>query len=145
MRFLLLVFAAAFACPTAAQTLDKVRKTGVITLGYIDGAAPFSYADANGEPQGYSVDLCRAAADAIATQLKRSSLKTRWVKLTIQNRIDAVRRGQVDIECGTTTWTLARQRLVDSAWSPSSTVAAFSPRSMRRWRASTISAASASR
>ena len=113
MRFLLLVLTAVLACPAAAQTLDKVRKTGVITLGYIDGAAPFSYADANGEPQGYSVDLCRAVADAIATQLKRAPLKTRWVKLTIQNRIDAVRRGQVDLECSTTTWTLARQRLVD--------------------------------
>src|SRR3954467_8428289 len=113
-RLLALVVALFLASPAAAQTLDKIRKSGVITLGYIDGAAPFSYADANGEPQGYSVDLCRAAADAIATQLKRSSLKTRWVKLTIQNRIDAVRRGQVDIECGTTTWTLAGQRLAAS-------------------------------
>jgi ABC-type amino acid transport substrate-binding protein len=113
MRFLVLVFAATLAWPAAAQTLDKVRKTGQITLGYIDGAAPFSYVDANGEPQGYSVDLCRAVADGIAAQLKRAPLKTRWVKLTIQNRIDAVRRGQVDIECSTTTWTLARQRLVD--------------------------------
>src|SRR6185436_13041563 len=90
----------------------KIRKTSVKTLDYIDTAAPFSSVDANGDPQGYSVDLCRAAADAIGAQLKRT-VKTRWVKLTIQNRIDAVRRGQVDIECGTTTWTLARQRLVD--------------------------------
>jgi ABC-type amino acid transport substrate-binding protein len=113
MRTLVLVLAAALAWPAAAQTLDKVRKTGTLTLGYIDGAAPFSYVDANGEPQGYSVDLCRAVADGIAAQLKRAQLKTRWVKLSIQNRIDAVRRGQVDIECSTTTWTLARQRLVD--------------------------------
>ncbi|HYR35895.1 MAG TPA: amino acid ABC transporter substrate-binding protein [Burkholderiales bacterium] len=117
MRTLVLVLgfmqAAALAWPAAAQTLDKVRKTGTLTLGYIDSAPPFSYVDANGEPQGYSVDLCRAVADAIATQLKRAPLKTRWVKLTIQNRIDAVRRGQVDLECSTTTWTLARQRLVD--------------------------------
>jgi ABC-type amino acid transport substrate-binding protein len=117
MRTLVLVLgflqAAALAWPAAAQTLDKVRKTGTLTLGYIDGAPPFSYVDANGEPQGYSVDLCRAVADAIATQLKRAPLKTRWVKLSIQNRIDAVRRGQVDLECSTTTWTLARQRLVD--------------------------------
>ena len=104
---------AVLAAPAAAQTLDKVRKQGVITLGYIDGAAPFSYADGNGEPQGYSVDLCRAVADGIAVQLKRERLKVRWVKLTIQNRIDAVRRGRVDLECSTTTWTLSRQSLVD--------------------------------
>jgi ABC-type amino acid transport substrate-binding protein len=96
-----------------AQTLDKVRKSGVLTLGYIDGAAPFSYTDGNNEPQGYSVELCRTVAAGIAAQLKRTGLKTRWVKLTIQNRIDAVRKGQVDLECSTTTWTLSRQQLVD--------------------------------
>ena len=100
------------AWPAASQTLAKIGKSGAITLGYIDGAAPFSYADANGDPQGYSVELCRAAVDSIAGQLKRS-VRIRWVKLTIQNRIDAVRKGQVDLECSTTTWTLARQRLVD--------------------------------
>src|SRR5574341_819179 len=113
----LFVAAAAFALaaplPADAQTLDKIRKSGVITLGYIDGAAPFSYTDGNGEAQGYSVDLCRAVAEGVGAQLKRTGLKTRWVKLTIQNRIDAVRQGKVDLECSTTTWTLSRQQLVD--------------------------------
>ena len=104
---------AVLSAPAAAQTLEKIRKQGAITLGYIDGAAPFSYADGNGDPQGYSVELCRAVADGIAAQLERKELKIRWVKLTIQNRIDAVRRKQVDVECSTTTWTLGRQRLVD--------------------------------
>jgi len=112
VRFISLLLAAVLAWPAAAQTLDRVRKSGTLTLGYIDGAAPFSAVDGNGDPQGYSVDLCRAVADAIAGQLGRT-LKTRWVKLTIQNRIDAVRRGQVDVECSTTTWTLARQKLVE--------------------------------
>jgi glutamate/aspartate transport system substrate-binding protein len=103
------------AVPAAAgaQTLDKIRKSGTLTLGYIDGAAPFSFADGNGEPQGYSVELCRAVAQGIAAQLRRQNLKTRWVKLTIQNRIDAVRQRKVDLECSTTTWTLSRQQLVD--------------------------------
>jgi ABC-type amino acid transport substrate-binding protein len=110
-----LACALSLAAPAGAQTgaLEKIRKQGVITLGYIDGGAPFSYADANGEPQGYSVDLCRAVADGLRAQLKREKLRTRWVKLTIQNRIDAVRRRQVDVECSTTTWTLGRQALVD--------------------------------
>ena len=113
LRLLLATAVALGAAAVNAQTLDKIRKTGVITLGYIDGAAPFSYVDGNGEPQGYSVELCRTVADGVAAQLKRTGLKTRWVKLTIQNRIDAVRKGQVDLECSTTTWTLARQQLVD--------------------------------
>jgi ABC-type amino acid transport substrate-binding protein len=113
-RFLAAGLLVLLACTAAhAQTLDKIRKSGVITLGYIDGAAPFSFVDGNGEPQGYSVELCRSVADGIGAQLKRQGFKTRWVKLTIQNRIDAVRKGQVDLECSTTTWTLSRQQLVD--------------------------------
>ena len=112
-RLLVLLAAAALALPAAAQTLEKIRKTGTLTLGYVENAAPFSFVDGNGEPQGYSVDLCRAVADGIAAQLQRTNLKVRWVKLTIQNRIEAVQRKRVDAECSTTTWTLARQRLVD--------------------------------
>jgi ABC-type amino acid transport substrate-binding protein len=113
MRILLLVLAALLAVPAGAQTLDNIRKNGVIRLGYIDGAVPFSYLGASGEPAGYSVDLCRVVADGIAEQLGMPKLRTRWVKLTLQNRIDAVRRRQVDVECSTATWTLARQKLVD--------------------------------
>ncbi|HEU4353275.1 MAG TPA: amino acid ABC transporter substrate-binding protein [Burkholderiales bacterium] len=113
MLKLLAVLALVAPALASAQTLDKIRKSGVITLGYIDGAAPFSFTDGNGEPQGYSVELCRAVAEGVAAQLKRTGLKTRWVKLTIQNRIDAVRKKEVDLECSTTTWTLSRQQLVD--------------------------------
>jgi ABC-type amino acid transport substrate-binding protein len=113
MRTLAFLLACFLAVPATAQTLDKIRKAGAISFGYIDTAAPFSYADGNGEPQGYSVDLCHAVAESIASQLKLPGLKTRWVKLTIQNRLEAVRTKRVDVECGTTTWTLARQKLVD--------------------------------
>jgi len=113
MRTLVLLLATLLALPATAQTLAKIKKAGIINLGYIDTAPPFSSADANGEPEGYSVDLCRAVAQSIAQQLKQPNLKTQWVKLTIQNRIEAVRTKRVDIECGTTTWTLARQKLVD--------------------------------
>src|SRR5687767_466001 len=109
----MLLLLLALSLPAAAQTLDKIRKSGVITLGYIDGAAPFSFTDGNGQPQGYSIELCNAAAEGVAAQLKREGLKVRWVKLTIQDRIDAVRTGKVDLECSTTTWTLTRQQLVD--------------------------------
>ena len=107
--------ACALAVPAAAQTgtLGKIRKTGVITMGYTNGGAPFSSRDANGQPQGYSVDLCREIASGIRAQLKLSSLETRWVELTIQNRLEAVRAGKVDVECSTTTWTLSRAAEVD--------------------------------
>src|SRR5262245_15319511 len=110
---------AALSCfltaPEAAQTgmLDKIRKSGAITLGYIDGGAPFSSAGENREPQGYSVDLCREVAVGIRAQLKLEKLDTRWVALTIQDRLEAVRSGRVDIEGSTPTGTLSRQALVD--------------------------------
>jgi ABC-type amino acid transport substrate-binding protein len=105
--------ALACAAPAGAQTLERVQKTGILSLGYIDGAPPFSFTGPKGEPEGFSVELCRAVADSIAEQLKREALRVRWVKLTIQDRIDAVRKGLVDLECSTTTWTLSRQALVD--------------------------------
>ena len=112
---ILLWLACAIAVPAAAQsgTLDKIRKTGVITMGYIGNAVPFSFKGEGGQPQGYSVDLCREIASGIRTQLGLSNLETRWVELTIQNRLEAVRDGRVDIECSTTTWTLGRQKEVD--------------------------------
>lgn len=110
-----LVFTCLLALPAAAQTgtLGKIRKQGAITMGYLEGSAPFSFRDANGQPQGYSVELCRAIAGGIREQLKLASLETRWVVLTIQNRLEAVKSGRVDIECSTTTWTLGRQVDVD--------------------------------
>ena len=103
------------AGPVAAQTgtLDKIRSSGVMTMGYIKSSAPFSFVDESGQPQGYSVELCRAIANGVRAQLKLPKLETRWVPLTIQNRLEAVANGKVDIECSTTTWTFSRQALVD--------------------------------
>lgn len=103
----------ALAAPAEAQTLEKIRKSGAITMGYVDGSAPFSFLGEARQPQGYSVDLCREIASGIRTQLGLASLETRWVALTLQNRLEAVRTGKVDIECSTTTWTLERQKDVD--------------------------------
>jgi ABC-type amino acid transport substrate-binding protein len=107
-----LLLAFVLAAPAAAQTLDRIRASSAITLGYIENAAPFSFVE-KGEPQGYSVDLCREIARGIGAQLGLPKLETRWVALTIQNRLQAVAERRVDLECSTTTWTLARQRNVD--------------------------------
>lgn len=112
---LCLVLTFALAPPAAAQTgaLERIRQNGAITLGYIDGAAPFSFVGGDKQPQGYSVDLCREVAIGVRAQLGLPKLETRWVALTIQNRLEAVRSGRVDVECSTTTWTLSRQADVD--------------------------------
>ena len=115
LRLFALALICALASPAWAQsaTLEKIRKQGAITMGYLEGSAPFSSTDAARQPQGYSIELCRAIASGIRAQLKLDSLETRWVLLTIQNRLEAVKSGRVDIECSTTTWTLGRQADVD--------------------------------
>lgn len=106
---LILPLAAAYADGGA---LGAIKKNGVIRLGHLRDAPPFSYADDKG-PQGYSVELCKHVAQSIQRQLNLTSLRIEWVPLTLQERIPAVRDHRVDIECGTTTWTLSRQQEVD--------------------------------
>jgi len=107
--------ACALAPPAFAQSgaLARIERDRTIVMGYVEGAAPFSSVDGSGQPQGYSVDLCRAIAKGIAAQLKIADLKTRWVPLTVRDRLEAVRAQRVDLECSTTTWTLSRQAAVD--------------------------------
>ena len=93
--------------------LATIKKTGVIRLGYLAASPPFSFDSGGDSPSGFSVDLCRRAAEGIRSQLGLASLRIEWVKLDLGNRLAAVRDGKVDIECGTTTWTLSRQESVD--------------------------------
>lgn len=98
-----------------AGTLEKVRQSGTVTIGYRDSSIPFSYLSARGEPIGYSIDLCRAVVDAIAETVGKP-VAIRWAPVTSESRIAAVTSGRVDLECGSTTSNLERQKLV--AFSP---------------------------
>ena len=97
----------------AGDTLARVKETREIRMGYFEGSAPFSATGTDKSPEGYSVDLCQRVAAGIQHQLGLSQLKPVWVPLKLQDRIEAVRSGRIDIECGTTTWSLSRQQLVD--------------------------------
>lgn len=107
---LALLLCAAFAA--GAQTLADVKKRGALRIGYSESSVPFSFKDKDGEPGGYSVELCKRVATAIATK-SGAPVKVEWVPLTPGARLDAVATGKVDMECGTTTVTLARREKVD--------------------------------
>jgi glutamate/aspartate transport system substrate-binding protein len=96
-------------------TLAKVRASGMITIGHRESSIPFSYLSARGEPIGYSIDLCKLLVDAISEEVGRT-IAIRWQPVTSESRIAAVTSGQVDLECGSTTSNLERQKLV--AFSP---------------------------
>lgn len=102
-----------FAIQAQADTLGQIRKSGEIRLGYRTDAPPMSYNDAAGQPAGYSVELCRRIATAVKEELKLPELKVTMVPLSNEERIDAIVQNKADIECGSTTITLSRQKKVD--------------------------------
>ena len=116
MRRLLLLVAALLPAFTHAQasdkTLQRIRDRKAITIAYRTDARPFSYED-GGKPAGYSVDLCKRVVTSLEQQLKIQPLAVKWVPANVQTRLDLVRKGQVDMECGTTTATLSRMGEVD--------------------------------
>jgi len=110
---LLISLLAAPALAAADDTLLKIRRASTIAIGYSEAARPFSFLGPDGKPAGYSIDLCREIAAGIQRDLNLPKLEIKWVKLDPDARISAVVKGQVDIECGSTTRTLSRETLVD--------------------------------
>ncbi|MGF6210770.1 amino acid ABC transporter substrate-binding protein [Comamonas sp. 4034] len=108
--------AAAGAMAQSAPTLDKIKSTGAITLGYRESSFGFSYLDANLKPVGYSMDICYKILDAVKAKLGLTDLKVGYQAVTSGNRIPLVQNGTVDLECGSTTNLVERQKLV--AFSP---------------------------
>ncbi len=93
--------------------LDRIKTARTITIAYDPNAYPLSFKDADGRPRGYSVDLCSRIVTAVKNHLGLDALEVAWVEGNTPRRIAAVANGEADIECGTTTMTLARQRQVD--------------------------------
>jgi ABC-type amino acid transport substrate-binding protein len=113
--FLLLIFS--FATSNADShtgTLKRIAETGEFRIGYIPDAPPLSFEDDEGNVVGYSIDLCRRVAAATRDQLGLEKVDIIFTPLpTMEERLNAVEKGKVDIECGTTTVTLSRRERVD--------------------------------
>lgn len=95
-----------------ADTLAKVKETGVFTIGHRDASIPLSYYDDKQKPIGYSVEICERVADALKKELKKPDLQIKYQLVTSANRIPLLANGTVDIECGSTTNNAERQRQV---------------------------------
>jgi len=110
---------AALACalavaPALAQqgTLDKVKQSGSITIGHRDASIPFSYYDDKQMPVGYALDICMKIVDAVKQELKLPSIRVNYQLVTSANRIPLMANGTIDLECGSTTNNLDRQKQV---------------------------------
>ena len=97
-------------------TLKTIRDTGAVTIGYREASFPFSYVRQGGAPVGYSIDLCLGVVDEIKRELGGARVEVHYQPVTADTRIDAVMRGKVDLECGSTTSNTKRQKSV--AFSP---------------------------
>ncbi|MEO7255434.1 MAG: amino acid ABC transporter substrate-binding protein [Casimicrobium sp.] len=95
---------------THADTLSDIRDRGEFLLGHRESSSPFSYVNERGEPVGYSVDICLKIYEQVKKDLKRPDLKLKYVPLKPADRISAVKSGRVDVECGSTTNTVDRQK-----------------------------------
>jgi len=111
---LLAVFAA--SAQELTGTLKKIKDTKSVTLGYRESSIPFSYINRAGEPIGYSIDLCNAVVDEISRELEGIEIAVKYQPVTSATRIPAIRNGEVDLECGSTTANFERKKEV--AFSP---------------------------
>jgi glutamate/aspartate transport system substrate-binding protein len=107
-----LLFASVASGALAQGTLDKVRASGTITIGHRDASIPFSYLDDKQQPIGYAMDLCARVIEAIKAELKLPALKVAYQPVTSATRIPLLANGTIDIECGSTTNNVERQRQV---------------------------------
>ena len=98
---------------SGSYVLDRIQERGVVNMGHRESSVPFSYIGDDGKPQGYSIDLCNKFVDEIRKTLKMPNIKVKHVPVTSQTRIALMANGTIDVECGSTTNNLTRQKQVD--------------------------------
>src|SRR6059058_2011381 len=99
-----------------SPTLAAIKNTHVVRLGYRESSPPFSFLDQANRPIGYSLELCEAVVDEIGVEVDDPNLKIEYVKVTSDDRIQAVVQNKIDLECGSTTANAERAKQV--AFSP---------------------------
>ena len=95
------------------STLEQIKKTKTIRIGYRADKPPMSYVNRNNELVGYSIDLCLRMVDEMKSTLEIPDISVEYVPVNASNRFDALTDNSIDILCGVTTKTLSRLELVD--------------------------------
>jgi len=99
-----------------SPTLAAIKNAHVVRLGYRESSPPFSFLDQANRPIGYSLELCEAIVDEIGIEVDDPNLRIDYVKVTSDDRIQAVLQNKIDLECGSTTANAERSKQV--AFSP---------------------------
>jgi glutamate/aspartate transport system substrate-binding protein len=93
--------------------LKRIKERGVINMGHREASVPFAFIGSGGKVQGYSIDLCDLFVEKIKKTLKMPEIKVKHVPVTSQTRLALIANGTIDMECGSTTNNLTRQKQVD--------------------------------
>jgi len=107
---LALALAAATGAAHAEDTLKKIKDSGSVTMGVRESSGALSYTLGDGKYVGYHVEICQHVLADVQKQLGLAKLEIKYQPVTSQNRIPLVQNGTVDIECGSTTNNLTRQK-----------------------------------
>ncbi len=106
------IASAVMAMPVSAgPVLDRIQANGTLNIGYPANQAPFASTQ-NGNPTGYSVDLCQTVAESLKTKLGRPDLKVQFTATPEADGLNAVAQGSLDLYCGAVAQTLARRATV---------------------------------
>ncbi len=96
-----------------SPVLKRIKERGTINMGHREASVPFSFLGKDNKPQGYSIDICMKVIDAVKEAVGNPDLKIKHVPVTSQTRIALMANGTIDLECGSTTNNLTRQKQVD--------------------------------
>lgn len=111
-----LAISLACALPSMAQadTLETIKSSGEVKIGYRESAQPVSYLPkGQTEPTGFVVALCKQIVATNISEAVKKQVKIKWVPVTAQNRLKLLMDGSIDMECGSTTITQDRLKQVD--------------------------------
>jgi glutamate/aspartate transport system substrate-binding protein len=111
MKHLITALALATAAVAVqADTLKKIKDTGSVTMGVRESSGALSFTLGDGKFAGYHVEVCEQVLKDIRKQLGLGDFSVKYQPVTSQNRIPLVQNGNVDIECGSTTNNVTRQK-----------------------------------
>ncbi len=96
-----------------SPVLERIKERGIINIGHREASVPFSYIGPDGEPIGYTMDICAKIVEQIEERTGVEKIEVNLVPVTSQTRIALIANGTVDMECGSTTNNLTRQKQVD--------------------------------
>ena len=110
---MLFLFVSGVGMAESMSTLEQVKKTEVLRIGYRTNEPPMSFLNKDNQPVGYSIDLCNLIVSSVKSELKNPNIATKYVPVTSSNRFEALTNNSIDILCGSTTKTLSRAEMVD--------------------------------